>query len=147
MKQKREFLNLCKSRDGQNTQLLFGDSPQTFASFTIFAQLASCFPHIMPNYQINFASLFFIIGFALISQACQPIPAKQMELIRERFRTATVLFPPPELQNLTETQMQVLNKTIDQLIRLQSSSNSIPFDVEQNFLLAMKANAEQLTHG
>jgi hypothetical protein len=101
--------------------------------------------------QINLFPLFVIaIGFVLAItkiHACQPILSNQLELIRERFRTETVLFPPPELQNLTSSQRELLNKTIDRLIRLQSTSNYIPYNVENDFLRAMRAEAQITTHG
>lgn len=59
-----------------------------------------------------------------------------MELIRERFRTATVLFPGPEFQNLSSNQLEYLNRTIDQLIRLNANTKTI----ESDFLQAMREN-------
>lgn len=88
----------------------------------------------------NFNVFLFVclFGFASISMACQPIPATQMELIRERFRESTILFPPPALQNLTSSQVRALNETIDKLIRLQHPDQSIPSEIEQEFLNMMR---------
>jgi hypothetical protein len=161
--QKREEINTKMQIDrlGNRKSVIIG----AFIHFIILFSLRSSITNVFSTQrealmtkvsQVNFLFLLLSllsIGFALILgnvEACQPIPAKQMELIRERFRTATVLFPPPELRNLTDAQLQVLNKTIDQLIQLKSPThtNSMSYDeIEQSFLSAMRENANQVSHG
>jgi hypothetical protein len=88
-------------------------------------------------------ALFLLIGGV---RACQPFPAKQMEVIRERFRSAVFLFPPPALQNLTNAQARALNQTIDDLLRVNDKPLLSDVDRE-NLRRAVQAYAEQISHG
>ena len=83
--------------------------------------------------------LFCALYWFAWSSACQSVPPQlRIDLMRERLRTALVLAPPPELQNLTREQVRTLNQTINELVRLPSAQAVQSAAVDRELLDAVQ---------